>query len=310
MAGLTEDMTRQRDDIESLRGARGLLIGKLGRDTDDLKADVTDFLADFRKRHMEMGRATRRDLMEFTSYIKDHVVGLKKDVESIKAGFLRGHMDMADILKDHLHAYISELKDDVADLLSGYREQRKEASKETKEKLLATVFNIKESVNDLADDVSEMISGFRQDHAEMARKGKAERKTFLTDLTRDVMALKKEIANLRKDFAEDISGAHKAWAGPSPEELKVLARRRAREEARRKKANARKRPSPSIAPDDLTAIQGIGPGMQGRLNKAGIFTFAQLAESEPKELRRILGKTGRMAAVEKWIGQAKQLIGK
>jgi len=310
MAGLTEDMTRLGDEIESLRGTRVAFIRDLRRDVGELKANVADLITDFRKGHMEMGRETRRDLMEFTLHIKDHVVGLKEDVAHMKAGFLRGHMDMADTLKDHLHTYISELKNDVAELLSGYRKQRKEVSKETKEKLIATIFNIKESVADLADDVSETISGFKQNHAEMARKGNAERKAFLSDLTQDVMALQDEIDQLRKAFAEDISGAHKAWVGLSPAELKAQAGRRTREEAKRKKTEVRDEPSPDITPDDLTTIQGIGAGMQGRLNGAGIFTFAQLANSEPKELRRILGDVGRMAGVEKWIEQAKRLAGK
>jgi predicted flap endonuclease-1-like 5' DNA nuclease len=309
MAGLTEDMTRLRDEIESLRSTRGALIRDLRHDADELKADVTDFLTDFRKRHMEIGRATRHDLMEFTSHIKDHVVGLKEDVAHMKAGFLRRHVDMADTLKDHLHTYVSELKDDVADLLSAYREQRKEISEETKEKLIATIFKTKESVADLADNVSQMISGFQQDHAEMARNGKAERKAFLSHLTQDVTDLQREIAHLLEALADDIAGAHRAWSGPTPEELKAQARRSAREEAKREKAVIREEPSAAMFPDDLTIIQGIGAGMQGRLNKAGIFTFAQLEKSEPEALRRILGKTGRMAGVEKWIEQAKRLAG-
>lgn len=36
-----------------------------------------------------------------------------------------------------------------------------------------------------------------------------------------------------------------------------------------------------VAPDDLTAIRGIGAGMQRHLNKIGIYTYAQLAASTP-----------------------------
>jgi predicted flap endonuclease-1-like 5' DNA nuclease len=64
-------------------------------------------------------------------------------------------------------------------------------------------------------------------------------------------------------------------------------------------------PSPvaEAAPDDLTAIRGIGPGMKERLNQAGIYTFAQIAQSTPDALRELLGDAGRLAKVESWIDQ-------
>ena len=62
-----------------------------------------------------------------------------------------------------------------------------------------------------------------------------------------------------------------------------------------------------MAPDDLTAIRGIGAGMQRHLNEAGIYTYAQLAASTPAELQRALGDVGRLAKVETWIDQARDL---
>jgi len=310
MAGLTEDMTRLRDEIEALRVARGLFIKDLKHEVSELKAGVADFLADSRKRHSGAGRETRRDLMDFTSLIKDQVVALKEDVAQMKADFFKGHMDMADDMKKRLHACISEIKEDVADLLSGCREHRREVSKETKERLVEDIFNIKEFIADLADNVSEMMSVFKRDHIDLARKGKNERKAFLSALADDVNDLQRQIAQLRNSFAGDITGAHRVWSGPSPIELKIQARRRAREEAKREKAAAREKHSAEMVPDDLTVIHGIGAGIQDRLNKGGIFTFARLAKSHPEEVRRIIGRTGGTAYIEKWIGQAKRLAGK
>jgi len=307
MAVLAEDMTRLRDEIETLRGTRSSFIRNLKRDVGEMKAD-------FRKERMEMGRETRDDL-------KNHVLALKEEVADMKSDFLRGHAEMADTMRDHLHSFIGGLKDEVADLLSGYRDHRNEASRETKKGLLVFIANIKYSVLHMAHNVSEMMTGFQKDHADMARKGKVERKSFRSSLNQDV-------TDLREAFAEDISGAHKAWVGPTSAERKAQAMRRAREEAKREKAEVsaevreepsaamtpkaevREEPSAAMTPDDLMTIQGIGAGMQGRLNEAGIFTFVQLAKSNPQELRQALGKLGRMANVEEWIGQAKQLAGK
>jgi predicted flap endonuclease-1-like 5' DNA nuclease len=48
--------------------------------------------------------------------------------------------------------------------------------------------------------------------------------------------------------------------------------------------------------------------MQRRLQKANIFTYAQLAESKPEELRRALGEVGSLASVEDWIEQARERV--
>ncbi len=63
------------------------------------------------------------------------------------------------------------------------------------------------------------------------------------------------------------------------------------------------------APDDLTAIRGLGKASQARLQAAGIKTYAQLAEASPEDLRDSLGKAGQGAKVEDWIAQAKALGG-
>jgi len=68
-------------------------------------------------------------------------------------------------------------------------------------------------------------------------------------------------------------------------------------------------PPEEVAPDDLMAIRGIGPGMQRRLNEAGMYTYAQLARSTPEELRQALGEAARMARVEEWIARARELVG-
>ncbi len=59
--------------------------------------------------------------------------------------------------------------------------------------------------------------------------------------------------------------------------------------------------------DDLTAIRGIGITTQDRLNRAGITTYAQLAEATPKQVREALGESSRGASVEEWISRAREL---
>ncbi len=59
--------------------------------------------------------------------------------------------------------------------------------------------------------------------------------------------------------------------------------------------------------DNLTAIRGIGLPRQDRLNRAGITTYAQLAEAKPEQVRDALGNLSRGAKVQAWIRQAREL---
>ena len=85
------------------------------------------------------------------------------------------------------------------------------------------------------------------------------------------------------------------WAAPDP----------GRRESTAEKAEP-SRPE-EISRDDLTAIRGIGTATQNRLNVAGIKSYAQLARASAEDVRKILGKPGRVAKVEDWIAQAKEL---
>lgn len=63
------------------------------------------------------------------------------------------------------------------------------------------------------------------------------------------------------------------------------------------------------APDDLTAIRGIGMATQNRFYKAGIKSYVQLARASPERLQTMLGRFGRGADVEAWIARARELAG-
>jgi predicted flap endonuclease-1-like 5' DNA nuclease len=68
-------------------------------------------------------------------------------------------------------------------------------------------------------------------------------------------------------------------------------------------------PVPPVVPDDLKLIEGIGPKIAQVLNAAGIETFAQLAETDPQTLRRLLHETdprlARLGDPNTWPAQAK-----
>lgn len=66
-------------------------------------------------------------------------------------------------------------------------------------------------------------------------------------------------------------------------------------------------PAGPPTPDDLLVIKGIGPVIAGRLNRAGITTFEQLAAMNAVQLRELLGDIiQRLSDEETILEQARQ----
>lgn len=66
----------------------------------------------------------------------------------------------------------------------------------------------------------------------------------------------------------------------------------------------------SLAKDDLTRIDGIGPFLERKLNEAGVYTFEQISQWDAARIqeitRRIQFFEGRIEK-DDWVGQAKRL---
>jgi predicted flap endonuclease-1-like 5' DNA nuclease len=61
------------------------------------------------------------------------------------------------------------------------------------------------------------------------------------------------------------------------------------------------------SPDRLEDISGIGDVFARRLNEAGIYTFAQLADQMPDRLREIIKpESWQKIEPEKWIAEARE----
>ena len=58
--------------------------------------------------------------------------------------------------------------------------------------------------------------------------------------------------------------------------------------------------------DDLKLLKGVGPAVEKRLNNAGIYTFAAVAQLTPEELQAMAGNTRRVSA-RSLIAEAKKL---
>ena len=67
----------------------------------------------------------------------------------------------------------------------------------------------------------------------------------------------------------------------------------------------------SVEADDLTAIWGIGPTIQKKLNEAGITTYDQVAGFQPADIGHLSDRLGTFLdriEADDWMGQARRFV--
>ena len=101
-----------------------------------------------------------------------------------------------------------------------------------------------------------------------------------------------------------------------PKSLEAQSVQRTTREAPPAEPPTEQRDTPAPAPaqetpekDDLKVIKGIGPAIERKLNNAGIYTYAALAQMSPKQLEEILGgQVRRLQDENDLIMQAVRLV--
>jgi hypothetical protein len=109
MGNLTDDMTRLRDEVDALRGARGALMQDLTRGARDLAATVSAMRADFIAAHAAMAKRSRGERGAFVAA----VVG---EVNSLLGEFSRDRNDMARNGRHDRGVFLSEMRRQVTGL--------------------------------------------------------------------------------------------------------------------------------------------------------------------------------------------------
>jgi hypothetical protein len=199
-----------------------------------------------------------------------------RDLHSDHAAFLNG-------LKDT----VAGIKSEVSQMKEGFQQEREEMAQKTRHDLTAFTADVRSFVSELKSDASRMQEGFRSSFNDMARTGRSQRGEFVDEL-------RKQVGLLRNDLLSDLTAIRRMWSGLSP--IQPTAKEKRSEEQ-----------SQDDTPEDLTKISGIGPGIQMRLNQAGIYTYAQLARSTHEQLRRALGKFAQLDDTYDWRGEARKL---
>jgi predicted flap endonuclease-1-like 5' DNA nuclease len=121
------------------------------------------------------------------------------------------------------------------------------------------------------------------------------------------------ITSLQEKLAGAETELHSRKAGARSGEIAVLVKNSSPEALAEEFSPAPFEPARSepLVRDDLVVIHGIGPVIAGRLNQAGVYTFANLAALTPERLRELVGDViSRLADEQSIIEQARALAEK
>lgn len=106
MGKLTDDMTRLRGEIETLRGARGALLQELAQDARELTTAVSAMQAYFAAAHTAMAKKSSGEREAFVAAMID-------EVNSLLCEFSRDRNDMARKGRHDREAFLSEMRRQV-----------------------------------------------------------------------------------------------------------------------------------------------------------------------------------------------------
>ena len=86
MGNLTDDMTRLRGEINTLRSNRGALMFDLAQNVKSIKSSVASLLSDFSSSHADMAATSKKQRFAFVTDVKEKVAGMKDEMQTDLAG--------------------------------------------------------------------------------------------------------------------------------------------------------------------------------------------------------------------------------
>lgn len=139
----------------------------------------------------------------------------------------------------------------------------------------------------LEDEVAETVTNVRS-------KAKARN----TDLKARIARLTEEIESVAGETGKDIARTTRKAASRTTKAVKTAT------------SASKARKTAKAAKDDLTAITGVGPALEKKLNAAGVTSFAQIASLKKADIAALdekIGARGRITR-DQWVKQARALM--
>ncbi|MCP5459169.1 MAG: phasin family protein [Gammaproteobacteria bacterium] len=204
------------------------------------------------------------------------------------------------------------------------------AGKMALEKAQEAVEKAQEAVEKVQDEGSKLLNSLAKEGDKVKDQTQKLAEDMVEELKGRVSDVKTKATdtmdNLEHIFEDRVSRVLKRLGIPTSDDFQAIAKRlevlneSVRTLTQDQAAPAKTAPPSAIKPsapqpasaenDDLQAINGIGPAMEGKLNAQGIVLYRQIAQWDDAEIERIeheiIKSTGRVIR-DRWVEQAKEL---
>ncbi|MCF8038924.1 MAG: hypothetical protein K9K79_06370 [Desulfohalobiaceae bacterium] len=305
----------------------------------DLQSQVQDLQkkarADQTRLRQEFQSAVTASAEQRRQFVNSLRKESKQRAQSHRSELAQSKAKTEALLQATVHSVKSEvqaLKNEVKDFLNQVHASRSQTRIQLHRELEDVRTRLRESNRSLSEDTAKMMSGFAQELQAQAQASQDARGQFVDHLQGSLTELRRQVEFLRASFVHDLHAASQAWKGekredaassaPEPEFAEYGQTAPQAEEAPTHESMGFEQPqgpeqeetqaassefSPEQTGDDLTRIDGIGPGRKKQLNEAGIWAFSHLASMTVDQLQQVVGEHTRTKVLDRWIEQAKEL---
>jgi len=271
---------------------------------------TTVFLQETNQEHQTMTAKQQQWLTEQMGDLRQQVADLRHTAAAFVSELDASNQSMAADLDQRLSMQRAQLASETVAFRSDVSSAHQEMAFEQKQSLSENQDALRQTVEELRRDAADFVKGLDQAHHSMAADQQRQIAGQRSHLKVVVSAARSQSQAEQQARRIDQAEARLTWT--SIQALKQQGRTHI-DPAKQAMAGeifaqpvaAHERSAQPSEPT-LLGIRGIGPAMMHNLNDNGIRTYAQLAASDPEQLRQVLGKAGRLAKIESWISQAKK----
>ncbi len=226
--------------------------------------------------------AFRRELSGAMGRLRSEVQETQKDARASLENLHRQRSERARQTREESQQFLQRMRDDLKNTLSQASQARNEATRRMHDDHRALLKSLQSGLSELRSQTQGRLRDAGRARADAAREAGATRRQAVAGVVDRVKEVQRAAASLREEMRSAMRAAHEALASGATES----------QPAPQPSAAASQLSGPSasgVRKDDLTALEGIGRGLQERLYERGIYTYTDLANSRPEDLESILG---------------------
>ena len=343
---LSEFRADRQAEAEAQRQRLLVYMGDLDNQMAKARGDTATLLAGLVAVRGSMSREQQGKLAGDIGALRQSMSALLDEWNTVRRAMAQGQQERLSAHMDALDGWVVALRKDVTELRDRLEVAFNAVAKEQQQSLGRYMSDLLSQVDQLLKGTDQAMAAQHTALQNMANEQRQQLAKENLSLKEEVVLFRTQIGMERQQLSADQAGARQVWASynnlmrqrgasKAQETLQVPASTAQEKKKRNRRTESPIRLAEPVAPelpihvvelvtpelpthmaeptlpepgseDDLRAIQGVGPSMERRLHKAGIYHYAQLAAMTAENLRLAVVAEP-FIKVEGWIEQAREL---